>query len=228
MTDVPAGLTDVPAAWLTAAFLADLRRSDALKAATAAADTLLTEARQAQARAVEGLASGVNLSASMKLLLRASSGVLAAEAARQAVPNAGSDPIHAQAPLAAAMEALEATARGLIVTPLASDVAMDAWRKASQRGGRLTDPPIVTDMDREMSPLVKDVVARCNTWLENRRNWVASRALPGVNPVDLLRSASEQISQAAGLLTAVSNLNALTSQVNSGRRPQLLVGAGLR
>lgn len=226
MTDF-AGLTDVPDAWLTEAFLTDLRRSAALQAATSAADTLLADARRDRDRAAEGMASGVNLPASMAVLLRASMAVLAAEGARSAIPSVVSDPIHAQAPLEAARAALAVVSGSLKLTVLASDTRMASWRLNLKRvGARAGEPPVVTDADREVAPVLADMVARVGRWNADVRTWHESLKQPGVNPVDLLASAAGMIAAAEPLLRVAMQVNALVSQANAGR-PLQLAGLGV-
>lgn len=222
LTGVPDALTAVPDKWLTEAFIADLRRTAALTAATSAADTLLTEARQDQTRAAEGMASGVNLPASMSVLLRASTAVLAAESARSAIPPAASDPTLAQAPLEAASEALADVSARLKLTALRSSTAMAAWRLNLKRvGARAGDPPVVSDADREVQPVLNDMIARVARWNADVRTWHESLNLPGVNPIDLLASAAGMIAAAEPLLRVAVQVNALTSQANAGRPLQL-------
>ena len=100
------------------------------------------------------------------------------------------------------------------VAPLDCDTEVAQWRLACRLASRAMDPPIMTDLDREVSGVVAEMVVRVEAWQSGRRAWSTDVGRPGVDPVALLASAVGRLGLAVALQVDVDRVNAITVQAN--------------
>jgi len=219
MTDF-AGLDGIPESWLSEAFVAGLHRRESLLKVTAGADAVLVKAQEDRDAAVVALGAGGDPADAVSGLLEACAAVLVAESARSLVPSAVLDRGVVGQVLQAAAADLDRAGRGLAVHPLNFDQQVARWRTACVLARGPLTPPVMTDVDREASSVVAEMVELCEEWQVGRRAWSSDVARGNVDPVGLLAAAVGRLGQAELLRGDVDRVNLVVGRVNRlrGRR----------
>lgn len=229
VTLMPPVLADIPGEWLSAELVAAYAQRDQYQAGTAAVQAVVDQARAARDDALSAvMTSGDPLA--IGTLIRASGDLQAAEAALACLPRPTLDLNHLQTALDAANTALDTAGRLLRVATLDYETEAAAWRAFTMRNpaAGVVDPPIATDIERDVGRALEVIRTRVADWNEWRRRWSSGVQAGNIEAIDLLRSAVGYVAMATELGETVAEMNHVVAQTNGTRRGKKLTWSPTR